>query len=103
MSHQLRHRYRYHMADLLDLRVSRFADMYTGKGNGDRVQLAATPPPLGSGGRSTSSFDAIRLVAAFAVLVSHHFGLVRGQQPVIPGFGSLGVFAVTAFFVISGY
>ena len=103
MSHQLRHRYRYHMAGLLDLRVSRFADMYTGKGNGDRVQLAATRPPLGSGGRSTSSFDAIRLVAAFAVLVSHHFGLVTGQQPVVPGFGSLGVFAVTVFFVVSGY
>jgi len=36
-------------------------------------------------------------------LVSHHFGLVRGEQPLVPGFGSLGVFAVTVFFVISGY
>lgn len=84
-------------------RVSRFADMYTGRGNGDRAQLAATRPSLGPGGRSTSSFDAIRLIAAFAVLVSHHFGLVRGEQPLVPGFGSLGVFAVTVFFVISGY
>lgn len=58
---------------------------------------------MSAGGRSASSFDAIRLFAAFAVLVSHHFALAGRQEPIVPSFGTLGVSALTIFFVISGY
>lgn len=58
---------------------------------------------MNSRGRSPNSFDAIRLLAAFAVLVSHHFALVGSREPRVSGFGTLGVFALTIFFVISGY
>ncbi len=78
-------------------------DMHSADAEGDRVRLPeASPRPI-SGDRSSSSFDAIRLVAAFAVLVSHQFLLAGRHEPQVRGFGSLGVLALSVFFVISGY
>ncbi len=53
--------------------------------------------------RAQTSFDAIRLLAAFGVLVSHHF-LVDGRpQPTVGAYGQLGPFCIYVFFAISGY
>ncbi len=53
--------------------------------------------------RSENSFDAIRLIAAFAVLVGHQFALTGRAEPDVSGFTTLGGLAVTVFFVTSGY
>lgn len=50
-----------------------------------------------------NNFDGIRLLAAFAVLVSHQFLLVGRAQPRTIGSMTLGGTAVLVFFVISGY
>lgn len=57
----------------------------------------------GLGHRSGNNFDAIRIVAAFAVLVSHHFALTAQVEPSFLGLHSWGGAAVIVFFVISGY
>ena len=49
-----------------------------------------------------NSFDLIRHIAAFMVLVSHHFALSGMDEPGIAGYNSLGGIAVIAFFSISG-
>ncbi|WP_313284046.1 acyltransferase family protein [Delftia tsuruhatensis] len=51
----------------------------------------------------TNNFDAIRIVAALAVLVSHHHALTGQFEPLVLGIHTLGGFAVLAFFVLSGY
>lgn len=50
-----------------------------------------------------NSFDAIRHLAALAVLVSHHYALAGLQEPIVQGYTSLGAIAVLAFFAISGF
>ena len=50
-----------------------------------------------------NNFDAIRIVAATMVLVSHHFALTGQMEPTFFGVHSLGGMAVTVFFAISGY
>ncbi|MEP6587737.1 MAG: acyltransferase [Polaromonas sp.] len=50
-----------------------------------------------------NSFDLIRIVAAFLVLVSHSFALTGLPEPqVLPGY-SLGRIGVNVFFALSGY
>lgn len=49
-----------------------------------------------------NSFDAIRLLAALAVLVSHSFVFAHAGQPMV-GTETLGTVAVLVFFGISGY
>ncbi len=51
----------------------------------------------------TNNFDAIRIVAALAVLVSHHHALIGQFEPLVLGIHSLGGFAVLVFFAVSGY
>lgn len=53
--------------------------------------------------RAASSFDAIRLLASFAVLVGHHFLLFGYQQPIIGAYGQLAPLGVVVFFAVSGY
>jgi len=56
-----------------------------------------------------NNFDALRLAAAFAVIVSHSFEIVGGSQGDEPlrvltgGDASLGRIAVMAFFLLSGF
>jgi peptidoglycan/LPS O-acetylase OafA/YrhL len=50
----------------------------------------------------SNAFDAIRLVAAFAVLFSHSFALLGLREPSIFG-RTLGSVAVYVFFSLSGY
>lgn len=51
-----------------------------------------------------NSFDFLRLTAALAVLVSHHFPLSGKPEPIIPIFNdTLGGVAVEIFFVMSGF
>jgi len=52
---------------------------------------------------SGNNFDAIRILAATMVLVSHHYALTSQMEPTFFGIHSLGGLAVTIFFVISGY
>ncbi len=49
------------------------------------------------------NFDLMRLVAASLVFWSHQFPLSGLDEPAVPWAGSLGGFAVYAFFGISGY
>jgi peptidoglycan/LPS O-acetylase OafA/YrhL len=58
--------------------------------------------PAGSAGRRVNNFDALRLIAALAVLVSHAFALAGDPQPTI-GSQDLGTVGVYAFFGISGF
>ncbi|RRD58142.1 acyltransferase [Comamonadaceae bacterium OH2545_COT-014] len=51
----------------------------------------------------SNNFDAIRIAAAFAVLVSHHFALTGQPEPSFLGLRSWGSTAVITFFIISGY
>lgn len=64
-------------------------------------------PDLRKGGGASyahaNNFDAIRIIAALAVLVSHHFALVGQFEPSILGLHTLGGAAVLVFFLISGY
>lgn len=50
-----------------------------------------------------NNFDAIRIAAALAVLVSHHYALTAQAEPSFLGLHSWGGAAVIIFFVISGY
>lgn len=50
-----------------------------------------------------NNFDALRLIAAMAVLVSHQFMLTVREQPMPYAGIPLGTYAVYAFFAISGY
>lgn len=50
-----------------------------------------------------NNFDAIRIVAAAMVLVSHHFALTGQIEPSFFGVHSAGGMAVAIFFIISGY
>lgn len=50
-----------------------------------------------------NNFDCIRIVAAAAVLFSHHFALTGQSEPSFFGLHSVGGAAVIVFFVISGY
>lgn len=51
----------------------------------------------------TNNFDAIRIAAALAVLVSHHHALTGQFEPLVLGIHTLGGFAVLVFFAVSGY
>lgn len=53
------------------------------------------------GGKS-NNFNAMRIILAISVLLSHSFELLLESSPVILG-RSMGNFAVNCFFVISGY
>lgn len=50
-----------------------------------------------------NNFDAIRISAALAVLISHHYALTAQAEPSFLGLHSWGGTAVIVFFVISGY
>ncbi|WP_431777569.1 acyltransferase family protein [Ottowia caeni] len=50
-----------------------------------------------------NNFDAIRMVAALSVLISHHFALLGQFEPSVLQINTLGGFAVLIFFAISGY
>lgn len=50
-----------------------------------------------------NNFDAIRIVAAFTVLYSHHFALTGRPEPSFFGMHSWGGLAVIVFFVVSGF
>ena len=62
----------------------------------DQGEVAAT-----SAGRMPN-FDALRILFAACVIVSHSFALVGRAEPVI-WLSTLGVFAVHGFFAMSGY
>ncbi|MGY4428905.1 peptidoglycan/LPS O-acetylase OafA/YrhL [Bradyrhizobium sp. F1.13.1] len=49
------------------------------------------------------NFDLMRLVAASLVFWSHQYQITGFPEPAVPWVGSLGGFAVFAFFAISGY
>lgn len=51
----------------------------------------------------SNNFDAIRIAAALAVLVSHHYALTAQAEPSFLGLHTWGGTAVIVFFVISGY
>ncbi len=51
---------------------------------------------------SSNNFTIIRLILAYAVIVSHSFGLLGLPEPVVLG-RTLGNLAVHGFFAISGY
>lgn len=63
-----------------------------------RPQPQVVPPAAGRG----NNFDAIRLIAALLVLVSHQWFFLGERQPIIAGH-TLGELAVMMFFIISGY
>ena len=44
----------------------------------------------------TNNFDAIRIAAALAVLISHHHALTGQSEPLVLGIHTLGGFAVHA-------
>jgi peptidoglycan/LPS O-acetylase OafA/YrhL len=50
-----------------------------------------------------NNFDALRLVAAFLVLISHQYAIGGLTEPVLFGSTSLGTFGVLIFFSISGF
>lgn len=50
-----------------------------------------------------NNFDALRLLAAFSVLISHQYALSGWSEPVLFGSTSLGHFGVLIFFSISGF
>lgn len=60
-------------------------------------------PPAAASPHQGNNFDAIRITAALAVLVSHHFALTAQAEPSFLGLHSWGGVAVIVFFVISGY
>lgn len=68
------------------------------------LRRAAKSRPLLPGPESTraNNFDALRLLAALAVLISHAFALVGREQPTI-GYETVGTVGVWVFFGISGF
>ena len=63
----------------------------------------SSPPPAAAGAHQANNFDAIRISAALAVLVSHHYALTAQAEPSFLGLHTWGGMAVIVFFVISGY
>lgn len=51
----------------------------------------------------TNNFDAVRILAALAVMVSHHDALTGRPEPIVRGADTLGGLGVLVFFSISGY
>ena len=49
------------------------------------------------------NFDLMRLLAASMVFWSHQYSMSGFDEPLVPWVGSLGGFAVYAFFAMSGY
>ncbi len=50
----------------------------------------------------SNNFDAVRILAALAVLVSHQYALTGRPEPVVRGADTLGGLGVLVFFSISG-
>ena len=50
-----------------------------------------------------NNFDALRIAAAFSVLLSHQYALCGLKEPVVFGVMSLGTLGVLVFFSISGF
>lgn len=65
--------------------------------------MKTLPEPILRTQASHNNFDCIRIVAATAVLFSHHFALTGQPEPSFFGLHSVGGVAVIVFFVISGY
>lgn len=65
--------------------------------------MSAAHTSAGSVSSTGNNFDAIRILAASMVLVSHHYALTGQMEPSFFGIHSYGGLAVTIFFVISGY
>ena len=53
--------------------------------------------------RHNNNFDALRLIAAFMVLVSHQFALSGRHEPLAVGLYTFGTLGVVIFFSISGF
>ena len=68
---------------------------------GASQQDPASPGPARL--HTLNNFDAVRLGAAFCVLVSHQFALWGLAEPTVLGIQSIGGIAVMAFFAISGF
>ena len=51
----------------------------------------------------SNNFDAVRILAALAVMVSHQYALTGRPEPVVRGADTLGGLGVLVFFTISGY
>lgn len=51
----------------------------------------------------SNNFDAVRILAALAVMVSHQYALTGRPEPVVRGADTLGGLGVLVFFSISGY
>lgn len=52
---------------------------------------------------ANNHFDFLRIVAALAVLVSHHFAVMNLPEPLFFGLATWGTLAVFCFFVMSGF
>lgn len=65
--------------------------------------MTTTHPSARNIEAKTNNFDCIRILAAAAVLFSHHFALTGQSEPSFLGLHSVGGIAVVVFFVISGY
>lgn len=65
--------------------------------------MKTIPEPVLRAPANHNNFDCIRIVAAAAVLFSHHFALTGQPEPSFFGLHSIGGAAVIVFFVISGY
>ena len=59
--------------------------------------------PAAASAHQANNFDAVRIIAALAVLVSHHYALTAQAEPSFLGLHTWGGMAVIVFFVISGY
>ena len=73
--------------------------------SGSSFSAFARAHPLSADGRQlgrVNNFDALRLLAALAVLVSHAFALGGAEQPTV-GTQTLGTIGVYVFFGISGF
>lgn len=65
--------------------------------------MSAAQIPAGGSSFAGNNFDAIRIVAASMVLISHHYALTGQMEPSFFGIHSYGGLAVAIFFIISGY
>jgi len=65
--------------------------------------MSATQTPARGSSFAGNNFDAIRIVAASVVLISHHYALTGQMEPSFFGIHSYGGMAVAVFFIISGY
>lgn len=69
---------------------------------GEEPETASAAVKVSPGSTRVNNFDALRLLAAIAVVVSHSFALAGQAQPVI-GVMDAGTIAVVVFFGISGF